>query len=483
MVDAQTKWILPGFIDAHAHPQPIYPEFSRWYVIDAGPDNCATLEDLIAAIKRKAKLVPRGQWILGRGYQETKLGRHPTKMDLDLGTTDHPVLITHSSGHLAVCNSAALKSAGISAKSRDPSGGAFDRDKNGEPTGLLKESAVGLVRRANPAGDKPPEDEVIAAYRTCFKQFLAKGITSVHVAGISPDSVQLMQAAHKKGAPIRLMFMLRENYLDEAIRLKKSMANDELNFRFGSIKLFHGNSLSGQTCWLSKPYAHRPDYFGIPPARSQESLNKLILRIHQTGLQACVHANGDREISMLLDAYEYVLKEVPRQNHRHRIEHCSVVTQKILDRIKDLELVVAPHSYVYEHGDKMENYGEARWDWMHANRKMIDQGTVVAGNSDYPVSSAIPMLRIHDLVNRTSIEGKVYGPKQKCTVEQSIQAFTFGGAYAEFMESKKGTIAPGMLADMVVLDADPMNTPANKLKDIQVLQTFVGGKQVYPEIQ
>jgi predicted amidohydrolase YtcJ len=182
---------------------------------------------------------------------------------------------------------------------------------------------------------------------------------------------------------------------------------------------------------------------------------------------------------MVLDAYEAALKAAPRTNHRHRIEHCSVVNEAIRKRIKALDLVIAPHSYIYEHGDKLVNFGSQRWDWMLPNRALIDQGTVVAGNSDYPISAAVPMLRIHDMVNRTTAEGKVYGPKQRCTVDQALRAFTLGSAYAEFAEERKGSIEAGKLADFVVLDRDPHQVDPKVLKDIAVLRTVIGGETVY----
>jgi predicted amidohydrolase YtcJ len=197
------------------------------------------------------------------------------------------------------------------------------------------------------------------------------------------------------------------------------------------------------------------------------------------GLQSCIHSNGDREIDIVLDAYEAALKEAPRTNHRHRIEHCSIVNEAILKRIKALDLVIAPHSYLYEHGDKMVNFGSSRWDWMLPNRSLIDQGTVVAGNSDYPISAAVPLWRIHDMVNRTTAEGKVYGPKQCCTVDQAIRAFTLGSAYAEFAEERKGSIEAGKLADFVVLDRDPQKVDPKAIKDIAVLRTVIGGETVF----
>jgi len=246
--------------------------------------------------------------------------------------------------------------------------------------------------------------------------------------------------------------------------------------RYGAIKLFHGNSLSAQTCWLSKPYADRPDYFGVPPARPQEALDQLILKVHKAGLQACVHSNGDREIDMVVTAFERALQESPRQNHRHRIEHCSVVTEEILGRIRKLGLVIVPHSYIWEHGDKMEGYGEWRWDWMHAARSMLDLGIPIAGHSDSPVSAAEPLLRIQDMVTRISAEGKVYGAKQRISVEEALRVWTLGGAYASFEEDRKGSIGVGKLGDFVVLSKDPTLVAPNAIQDIAVEMTVIGGR-------
>jgi predicted amidohydrolase YtcJ len=477
VLDLGGKTVVPGFNDAHAHPRPIYPEDSPGYVVEAGPDKVKTMADLIAAVRRKAGKTPKGMLITGSGYQETKLGRHPTRQDLDQATTDHPVVIIHSSGHLSVCNSAALALAKVTRATADPPGGEFQRDDKGEPTGLLKERAAAVVRSAAPRLEAPDSDKV-AGYRTCLRAFAANGLTGVHVAGTDPASARLLSAA-RMDCPVRLYIMLRESHIDQAVELKRATPADEWGVRYGAIKSFYGNSLSGQTAWLYEPYANKGDYVGLPPGRSRASLEELVLRIHKAGLQSCIHSNGDREIDVVLGAYEAALKAAPRRDHRHRIEHCSVVNEAILKRIKALELVIAPHSYVYEHGDKMENFGPARWDWMLPNRSLIDQGTVVAGNSDYPVSAAVPLLRLHDMVNRTSAEGKVYGARQRCTIEQALRAFTFGSAYAEFADEQKGSIEAGKLADFVVLDRDPRKVDAKAIKDVAVLRTVIGGETVF----
>lgn len=478
VLDLAGKTVVPGFNDAHIHPRPIYPEDSRWASVDCSPNNVRTIEELIAALKRKVERTPPGQWVNGTRYQETKLGRHPTRFDLDRASTNHPIIISHSSGHQSVCNSFALQIARITRATEDPPGGKFVRDEQGELTGRLQERAAGIVRAAGPRTPDAPEADTIEAYRECFRQYVSRGITSVQVAGTSPDSARLMERARGDDLLLHFYFMFRESNLQEAQRLARE-TDAARGIRYGGIKLFHGNSLSAQTCWLSKPYENRPDYFGVPPARSQEALNKLILSVHEAGLQACVHSNGDREIDMLVTAFEFAMKEKPRANHRHRIEHGSVVTQELLKRIQKLGLVVVPHSYIWEHGDKMENYGEWRWDWMHAARSMLDLGIPIAGHSDAPVSAAEPLLRVQDMVTRTSAEGKVYGAKQRITAEEALRVWTVGGAFAEFQEDQKGSIQTGMLADFVVLSADPTRVPPGTIKDIVVERTFIGGKLVF----
>jgi predicted amidohydrolase YtcJ len=482
VMDFAGNTIVPGFIDAHLHPHPIYAEDSPWAMVPCGPARVRNIEELIAALKRKADKTRAGQWVLGSGYQETKLGRQPTRLDLDRASTNHPLLIRHVSGHQAVCNSLALKLAGVTRDTADPAGGRFGRAADGEPTGLLQEQAAGIVRSAGPRQPQPPQAETMAAYRECFRQYLSRGLTSVGVAGGSPALARQLGNARGEDLPLRFYMMLGPSFLDAAVQRKESTRPED-GVRFGAIKVFHGASLSAQTCWLSQPYEGRPGYFGVPPARSQAALDKLILSIHEAGLQAAVHANGDREIAMVVTAFERALARHPRADHRHRIEHGSVVTSALLDRIRKAGLVMVPHSYIWEHGDKMEAYGQARWDWMHAARSMLDLGIPVAGHSDSPVSAADPLLRIQDMVTRTSAEGKVYGAKQRVTAAEALRAWTLGGAYAAFAEKDQGSIAAGKLADFVVLSADPTREKPERIKDIRVEATFIGGKRVWAASQ
>lgn len=479
VIDLRGLTVVPGFNDAHIHPQPVHPPMSRLGKVPCDPGHVRSIEELIAALRAKADVTPAGAWVLGSRYQDTKLGRHPNRWDLDKASTEHPIYIGHSSGHVGVANSLALRLAKVDASTKDPKGGAFDRDANAVPNGILRESAQGIVRNAGPELPVASTREKVEGYRRQFAEYSKKGITSIQIAGIDLETMRTLQAMPQADRPLRIYVMLRNRHLADLVALKEQSALGDKFFRLGAIKHWYGNSLSGRTCLLYEPYADRPDYFGIPPRDTQQEILERVRGIHDAGLQACIHANGDREIDMLLDAYEAVLRQNPRSNHRHRIEHCSVVNETILHRIQQLGIVVATHSYVYEHGDKMEAYGADRWNMMHPNRSAIDMGIPVAGNSDGPVSEPHPMLRIQSMVTRRSAEGKVYGERQRVTVEQALKIWTLGSAYAEFEEHRKGSITRGKLADFVVLDRDPRNINAGELKDVLVERTYVGGQLVY----
>src|SRR5262245_41536983 len=195
ILELSGETIVPGFIDAHIHPSPIYPEDSRWANVDCSPKKVRTMEELVAALKRKAERTPAGQWVFGSRYQETKLGRQPTRHDLDRASTNHPIIISHSSGHQSVCNSVALQLAKVTRDTEDPPGGKFVRDEQGNLTGLVQERAASVVRAAGPRTPDAPEVETIAAYRECYRQYFSRGITSVQVAGTSQSAARLMEKA------------------------------------------------------------------------------------------------------------------------------------------------------------------------------------------------------------------------------------------------------------------------------------------------
>ncbi len=486
VIDLHGMTVTPGFDDAHLHPQAIFDENSRYYRVWLGSDKVKTMDELVAALKRKAAITPPGGLISGYGYNDVTLGRHPNRHDLDKVSTTQPVIITHGSGHITVVNTYVLNEAGITGNTPDPPGGAFDRDPDGTPNGVLRESARGVLERgrnehAGNGGQRQamPHDVELQGYMNCFKQYSAEGITSVGVAGGSPASFRLFQELRDEGNPVRVGLMIYSQYYDQiqAAGIERGFGDNRL--RITAIKNFQGNSLSGRTAWLSEAYSDRPGYFGIPPARSQDQLNADFQKWWNAGWQVATHSNGDREIDMVLTAIEHAEAQNPRPDARWRIEHASVMNQSLLDRAKKDNVILVFHSYMWEYGNILKSYGPKRLAMMHAYRTAIDMGIHVAGHSDSPISAADPLLRIQDMVTRKDQQGDVIGGNQRVSVDEALKVWTLDGAYATFEENIKGSITPGKLADFVVLQKDPRKVPPDTIKDIVVEATYLGGDKVY----
>ncbi len=487
VIDLKGMTVTPGFNDAHLHPQAIFDENSPYYRVWLGADRVKTMDELVAALKRKAAITPPGKMISGYGYNDVVLGRHPNRHDLDQVSTTQPVSITHGSGHITVVNSFMLEAAGISKETQDPPGGALDHDPDGTPNGVVRESARGLLRRpgrdqrdAGPDGKGAiPHGQELQGYMNCFRQYSARGITSVGVAGGSPSSFRLMQELRDSGNPVRVGLMIFQQYFDKLqdAGIERGFGDDRL--RITAIKNFQGNSLSGRTAWLSEAYSDRPGYFGIPPARTQEQLDKDYQEMWDAGWQVATHSNGDREIDMVLTAIERAAAKNPRPDARWRIEHASVMNQELLDRAKKDGVILVFHSYMWEYGDILASYGPKRLSMMHAYRTAINMDIPVAGHSDSPVSAAYPLLRIQDMVTRKSSQGMPIGGNQKVSVDEAIKVWTLDGAYATFEEKIKGSIVAGKLADFVVLQEDPRKVAPDTIKDIVIEATYLGGQKVY----
>jgi len=396
-------------------------------------------------------------------------------------STEYPIFLRHISEHMGVANSKALEIAKITKDSPDPAGGKFDRDKDGEPTGICREKAFEIFKPpgAQPIIPPPTREEDKKAIHLPCQKYLSVGITSVGDAEVGPLEMRLYQDALEDGLlPIRVYMMIISDNLPylKGLKLRTGFGNNRL--KIGPIKMLLDGAIAGRTAYLYEPYEGRPDDYGIL-TMTQEELDKKVFEAHEAGFQIGVHANGDRAIDMLLDSYEKALNKLPRENHRHRIEHCTVVNSRILKRIKELGLIVLPLStYVYQHGDKMKEYGK-RISMMFAYRSFLDYGIPVAGSSDNPCGLADPLLSFQSMVTRKSKDGELVGPEQKISIEEAIRIYTLGSAYASFEENIKGSIEVGKLADFVVLSNDPTKVSTDTIKDIKVERTVVGGRIVY----
>jgi predicted amidohydrolase YtcJ len=481
VIDLKGMTVTPGFNDVHVHPQEIFDEGSVYYRVWLGPDRAKTMDEFVVALTRKAAITPAGKIISGYGYNDQTLGRHPNRHDLDKVSITQPVVVTHGSGHITVVNSFVLQAAGITKETADPPGGAFDRDPDGTPNGVVRESARRLLSKGTQHSlltTQMPHDEELKGYMNCFRQYSARGITSVDIAGGGSSLFHAMQDLHDSN-PVRVGFMFTADNFDklQEAGLQRGFGDDRL--RLTALKTFQGNSLSGRTAWLSQAYSDRPGYFGIPPARSQEQLDADYQKWWDAGWQVATHSNGDREIDMVLTAIERAEDKNPRPDARWRIEHASIMNQALLDRAKKDGVILVFHSYMWEYGNVLASYGPERLSMMHAYRTAIDMGIPVAGHSDSPISAAYPLLRIQDMVTRKSSQGAVMGGNQKITVDEAIKVWTLDGAYTTFEEKNKGSITPGKLADFVVLEKDPRTVDPEAIKDIILEATYLGGEKVY----
>jgi predicted amidohydrolase YtcJ len=305
-------------------------------------------------------------------------------------------------------------------------------------------------------------------------------LTGVADAWTELDTLDIYRELRRSGMPVTIYAMLRTDQLPWLIQHRTDPAWAVEGLTLRTLKIVAGNSFSGRTALLYEPYSRPDHYYGLEPKLQPPELNTLVLQAHEAGLQVAIHANGDREIDRAVDAIIAAQSARPGGDPRHRIEHASVMTEKILARVKAAGTCLAPHSYIRENGEKLEDFGSARFDWLEPNRHALDAGVCIGGNSDYPISSANVMERVESLVTRRATSnGKVYGASQRLSPDEALRAFTMGSAYLQFEERERGSITPGKRADFVVLSADPGAVAPERIHEITALRTYVGGHCVF----
>lgn len=488
VISLRGRTVTPGFIDSHQHLSQYGTDLLQ---IDCGPRRCQNIAQIQQAVLRETKRRIPGEWIRGVGYDDTKSkdARFLSRWDLDEVAPEHPVFIQHVSGHWAVVNSRALDIGRVTEVTPDPKGGTYGRDQaTGRLNGILYEQAEFAFVFEGTTGQPPimplfSLKERLKGMRLACDRYLAAGITSVHDALVSAQTMETYQEAIRSGdCRVRAYLLLTIEYLPhlQALALRTGFGDEWL--RLGGVKILADGAIAGRTAYLSEPYVGTEEK-GILAVESEEALHESIRQGHQAGFQVCVHANGDRVIEMTLNGFEKALAESPRKDHRHRLEHCTVVTPEILKRIRKMKLLVTPFaSYIHHHGEKMiPYYGPKRVEMMFAHRSFLDYGIAVSGASDSPCGPYQPLLAMQTCVTRKSAAGEVLAPGQRISVEEAIWIYTMASAYASFEEDLKGSITPGKLADFVVLGEDPRIVDPDEIKDIPVEMTVVGGEIKYPK--
>ncbi|MGO8896710.1 MAG: amidohydrolase [Streptosporangiaceae bacterium] len=497
VVDLRGATVLPGFHDAHNHMVGFGMSLAE---VDLRSSAAGSLDELYAAIARRAETTAPGDWVIGAGYDQNKLGAHPNRDALDRAAPGRRVWLRHTSGHMCVVNSPVLAALGLDAAATEFPGGRVATDSSGRPTGLLEERAQLLV---GSLVYPYPLAELTQAISRAAGQYLKEGITSCTEAGIaggwvahSPAELAAYQAARDTGElRVRVELMPAAEVLHALgahagdglvagldLGIKTGFGDDWL--RLGPVKIFADGSLVGRTAALIDPYDGdgdgNEDDCGYLQADAAD-LQATIIAAHRSGWQVATHAIGDLAIDVVLDAYARARQEYPRRDPRHRIEHFAVVQPRQVARAAELGVIAVPQGrFATELGDGMlAAVGPARHGWLYRQRSLLEAGMVLPGSSDRPVVSGAPLLGIADMVNRRTASGAPFNPGEAITAQQALYAYTRGSAYASRQEHVKGSIAPGMLADLVVLSEDPTAVSPERIADVAVLATIVDGHPRY----
>jgi predicted amidohydrolase YtcJ len=486
VVDLGGRFVMPGFNDTHLH------------LADAGMTKLSvdltgvkSLDDLRERVAKKVGEAKAGDWILGSGWDETlwPVKATPTRWDLDEVSNGHPVFLGRIDGHIAVANTRALQLSSVTLASRDPQGGHIDRNENGEPTGILRETAQGAVTEVIP---KPTHEQMRQAIELALSDLAAHGITSAQDYSPAWENFEIYEELEREGKlTARISEWLPfDDSLGELSRKRNSHPQSDLMLHTGMLKGFMDGSLGSHTAAMLQPYADDANNSGLPRYEATK-LNEMTKERVLAGFQVGFHAIGDKGVQMALDAFaegEKAAREAHvkapdgSEEFRLRIEHAQVTTPQQIARFKELKVIASmqPNHLLSDMRWAQARLGPQRAATSYAWLAFLNKGVTLAFGTDYPVEPVTPFRGLYAAETRRSEDGKQeYFPAQRLTTDQAITAYTQGSAYAEFEEQEKGKLVPGMLADFVVLDRDVTATPAEKLLGTQVLRTVVGGKTVY----
>jgi predicted amidohydrolase YtcJ len=479
VIDLHGGFAMPGFNDAHTH---LGGAGQAKLTVDL--EGAASISEVQQRIRARLMDYKTGEWVTGRGWDHTLWPekRFPSRQDLDAVSTDHPMLFVHISGHVAVANSRALKLGGVTRDTKDPPGGSIERDASGEPTGMLKEgAAIRLVGAKIPAITTEQRRHGI---ELVLEDAAQHGVTSLQ-DNSSWDDFLIYEKLKNEGkltARITewLPFMEPVAKLEE---MRQRGGTTDLVLRTGALKMVTDGALGSRTAAMLAPYSDEPSNSGIPIISADE-LKRMVIERDKAGFQIALHAIGDRANRNALDAFAAALAANGARDSRHRIEHAQVVAPEDIPRFAQLG-VIASMQPSHETSDMRwaeARLGPDRSRGAYAWNSLRKHNARLAFGTDYPVETINPMRGLHACVTRALPEGgPAWQPQEIISMDACISAYTEGSAYSEFAEKDKGRIAAGQLADIIVLSADVTKIPPADILKIKVLQTIVGGRQVWPK--
>jgi predicted amidohydrolase YtcJ len=480
--DARGMTVVPGFIDCHLHPE---GESLLYDVLVGNPYDVefVTIDSIVAKLKERAAKTAPGEWVQGMFYDDTKVkdGRPLTRADLDRVSSVHPVAVIHRGGHTVFVNSKAFELAGITKATPNPFGGTFDRDASGELNGRVTDNAQDLLWKAGKFptyGEAEQFSRAKAGIAYISKQFARFGLTTVHHEGGNFSA--LMQVRQDGDLMHRVSYEADQPMLDAMIAngWRTGFGDDWIRLGATMEHIVDG-SFSERTMSIRAGYPGRQDYHGNVTT-TQQDLDSWVERVWRAGIQPNCHVNGDIAIDMYLTALERAQKLFPRRDVRPKFTHATLAYPDLIARMKALDAVPACFtSYAYYNPDKFKFYGEALMEHMMPYRSYLDAGIRVAGGCDFPPGPFSPLMGIQGMVTRTGWNGETWGANQRISVDDALRVYTANGAYNSHEEHGKGSIAPGKLADFVVLADDPHKVAPDKIKGIEIVRTVVGGRTAH----
>jgi predicted amidohydrolase YtcJ len=483
IIDAKGKTVLPGFHDSHMHPL-LVGHFANGVVLN----ETKNIPEFLQRIKDKAAKTPKGQIILGSGWNQERMEekRYPTRWEVDSVAPDHPVFLIHWNAHIYLINTLMLNQKGITKNTPDPEGGSIEKNEKGEPTGILLENALNLVAPGflETGAGLFSYEQSKAALEFAAKRAASYGLTSMVDILAGDAQVKAYQELEKEGKlPVRVNFYLAYPYLDDLVRIGMMSGFGSNKVRFAGVKMITDGSLSSHTAALKAPYVDMPNNSGIM-RNSKKEIKEVVLKATKNGIRVDIHALGDRAIAEVLDVFEDVKKETKVKDPRFKISHAFILDKDIIKKFKQLNVIANVQPVFLMKGQNWipKLVGPEREKTAHVYRSLMAAGVHMATGTDSPIEPENPMMNLYAATVRKDPNGIPEGgwhPEQKIPMEQAIRMGTIEGAYATGEEEKMGSIEVGKLADFVMLTEDPFKVPGDDVKNIKALMTIVGGEVVW----
>ncbi|MFX1553084.1 MAG: amidohydrolase [Promethearchaeota archaeon] len=487
LIDLKDNTILPGFIDCHMHPITF-----MFLLLNLDLSSVKSLIELQDILREAAKKKDMGEFIFGLKLKEEEFDVPilPNRWELDKACPDNPVFIIRYDGHIGIANSKALELLGINSETIVPEGAEIRKDKEGKLTGVISENALDQLLPKIYKFLIPKSEVIQETAIKAFKMFAKNGITSIHGnlqfgKGGKGGDLGVIEIPIYKSIQDKILqnwyALISTDKPEKLMKLKKPPLDggkEDSKFKIGSLKLFLDGTFGAKTACMYEPFSDAPDSCGFCVIDEDKIYEKMKVA-HNNGFQIAIHAIGDRGNRICIDLYKKLLKEYPRENHRHRVEHASMLTKDVIKDMKNNGIIAScqPPFINSEYTWLEKRLGKERCKYTYPMKSIIDGGVVLASGSDCPVEDPNPILGLHALVNRNG-----FIPKECISMKEALKSYTINAAYAAFEEKIKGSIKVGKLADLIILDKNPLEISINEIRNIQVLETIIRGKTVYKRL-